>query len=467
MRRLFPALLLLAFLFPVQGASTTAPPYRVRAERVPAYSEDLVGLDSNADLDGTVGFEWALSHGDIHVFCAWQGRATSAGRTGPRYPALAISCPWLVCGPMSQEGLLREASNPLGFSAGSDVFAECTGVRLDGSLPAGPPGFLWMPLPGALGFYSLPCSNGARVCGCFAGIQASAGFRVEGFFSFSKSESEGPGEEWFLSTPVDPGGAIASGGVRLAMDFHGMSLGATAGGSFPESAPSGSFQLLRGSLHEDGFFVEALVGRIDASYRRPDGRDFAAGSGFSGRAGLEGPVSSAKVSYSACVDQPGFAPRPFIQSSEVTGLVLQHSFAAGAGLDLVCRAEAERRISRDCMGTRQETRRWSASLRGTAGSLDTSVSMELNEPGGVGVSLTGTFQETRRSPRLSLESRLEPLAAGGRALTALAGLQLEWKDARLSLESGIEGWAVSRAGVDLVRHVRLSVSWSTRCTMGK
>jgi len=427
----------------------------------------MVSLDSNADLDGTMGFGWALSHGDIRVFCAWQGRATSAGQAGPRYPTLAVSCPWLVCGPLTGEGLLREASNPLGFSAGSDVFAERTGVRVDGSLPAGPPGFLCMPLPGALGFYSLPCSNRARVCGCFAGIQASAGLRVEGFLSFSKSESEESGEEWFLSTPVNPGGAMTSGGLRLAVDFHGLSLGATAGGSFAERAPAGSFQLLHGSWHENAFFAEALVGRIDAAYRRPDGQDFTAGSAFSGSAGLEGQVSSAKVSYSVCVDQPGFAPQPFIESSEVMRLVLQHSFAAGAGLDVVCRAEAEKRISRDCTGTQQETRHWSASLRGKTGSLDTAVSVELNEPGGVGVSLTDALQQTRRSPRISLESRLEPLGQGCPVLTFLAGLQLEWKDARLSLESGVEGWAVSTTPMDMIRHFRLSVSWSTRCTLGK
>ena len=427
----------------------------------------MVSLDSNADLDGTMGFGWVLSRGQFHVFCAWQGRATSAGQAGPRYPALAVSCPWLVCGPLTGEGLLREASNPLGFSAGSDVFAARTGMRLDGSLPAGPPGLLCMPLPGTLGFYSLPCSNGALVRGCFASIQACPGFRVEGFLSLSKSESEGSGEEWFLLTPEDPGGAMTSGGVRIGVDIDGLSLGATVGGSFPERAPSGSFQLLHGSWHQNEFFAEALAGRIEAAYRRPDGRDFAAGSAFSGSAGLEGAANSARVSYAVCVDRPGFAPRPFLPSSEVMGLLLTHSFATGAGLDVICRGQVEERISRDCTGARERTRRWSTSLRGRTGGLDTSAFVELNEPGGIGLSFSSTFQETQRSPRLSLESRLQPLGTESPLLTVLAGLQLEWKDARLSLESGMEEWALSSPAADLARRVRLRVSWSTRCALGK
>jgi hypothetical protein len=93
--------------------------------------------------------------------------------------------------------------------------------------------------------------------------------------------------------------------------------------------------------------------------------------------------------------------------------------------------------------------------------------MALNEPGGIDISLTGALQETSGSPRLSLESRLERLSAGCPVLTVLAGLQLERTDARLSLESGMEEWTISSAAVDMIRHFRLKVSWSTRCVLGK
>jgi len=119
------------------------------------------------------------------------------------------------------------------------------------------------------------------------------------------------------------------------------------------------------------------------------------------------------------------------------------------------------------MGTSQETRCWSGSLKGKTTCMGSDVSVEISRPGGLAVALAGTFQETGRSPRLSLESRLEHLTAGRPVLTALAGLQLEPKDALLVLESGIEDWAVPGAAADALRHFRLKVSWSTRCALGK
>ncbi len=448
MRRLFPGLLFLLSLSPACGEST------------------VLSLESSAGLDAMIDVRCALSHGDLHVFCAWQGCASSADGAETALPTLALSSPWLVFGPLASAGLLREASNPLGFSPGSDVFGERTGARLDGSLPPGDPGLLCMPVPDVLGFFYLPCSNGARACGCFASLQARSGLRVEGFFGCSESRPEPSGEEWFRSRPADPGGVMTSTGARLEADFPGLSLGATLGGSFSEKASPGSFMLLHGSWHGADLFAEALLGRTDAAYRRPGGEASAAGSAFSGSAGIEGTAGMVKVSYAVCLDQPGFAPQPCLSSSEVMGILLEQALAVPAGFVVVFRAEAEKRISRDSMGILQETGRCGAALKGKIGSLEAASGVELNEPGGIDLSLTGAFQETRGSPRFSLESRLERLSARCPLLTFLAALQLERKDVRLSLESGIEGWSVSTTAVDAISHFRLRVSWSTRCALG-
>jgi hypothetical protein len=427
----------------------------------------VVSIDSNADLDAAVGFRCALSHDDIRVFCAWQGCASSADGAESALPALALSTPWLLFGPAAGTGLLREASNPLGFSPGSDVFTERTGVRLDGSLPAGDPGFLCMPVPEVLGFYCLPCPNGARACGCFASLQFRPGLRAEGFLGSSESKSEHSGEEWFRSHPADPGGVVTVTGVRLEVELSGLSLGATLGGSFSERAPPGSFMLLRGSLRGNDLFAEALLGRADATYRRPGGEGLEAGSAFSGSAGIAGRGRSAKVSYAICRDQPGFAPRPCLAGSEIMGIVIEQDLAAAAGFAAVCRAEAEKRINRDPMGIRQESGRCSASLRGKIGSLEAAGRVQLNEPGGIDLSLTGAFQDTGGSPRFSVESRLGRLGAGRPVLTLLAALVLERKDARLSIGPGIEEWTVPSGAREAIRHLRLKVSWSTRHTLGR
>jgi hypothetical protein len=448
-RRLLPAFLFLLGL--------------ARARGDPA----VVSVESSADLDATINFRCALSHDELRILCAWQDCASSDGEAETALPTVALSLPWLLFGPVARAGLLREASNPLGFSAGSSVFAERTGVRLDGSLPAGNPGLLCMPVPDVLGIFCLPCPNGARACGCFASLQSRSGFRAEGFVCGSKSRPEHTGEEWFRSRPADPGGAMTATGVRLGADLPGLSLGATLGGSFSERAPPGSFMLLHGSWHGNDWFAEALLGRTDSTYRRPGGEGSEAGSAFSVSAGIEGPARTAKVSYAICLDQPGFAPRQYLASSEVMGIVLEQALAAASGLAAVCRARAERRISRDSQGNRQQTGRCSAALKGKIRGFEAASCVELNEPGGIDLSLTGAFQETGRSPRFSLESRLERLSAGCPVLTLLAALQLERKDVRLSLESGIEGWTVSTTALDAIRHVRLKVSWGTQCTLGK
>jgi hypothetical protein len=148
-------------------------------------------------------------------------------------------------------------------------------------------------------------------------------------------------------------------------------------------------------------------------------------------------------------------------------MVLEHDFVAAAGLGLSCRAEAEKRISRDPIGIRQETGRCSAMLKGRFGSFEAAAGVDMNDPGGIDLSLSGAFQHSGGSPRLCLEARLERLAAGCPALTALAALRLERRDGTLSLESGIEGCAISTETIDAVKNYRLKVSWSTRCTLGK
>jgi hypothetical protein len=173
-----------------------------------------------------------------------------------------------------------------------------------------------------------------------------------------------------------------------------------------------------------------------------------------------------KVSSAVRVDQPGFAPRPFLAGSETMGIALEQEFLLGAvGFEMVCRAEAEKRTSWDPMGSRQKASRCSAALKGKIGRLEAAARADVNEPGGVDLSLTGAFQEQGGSPRLSVESRLERLSAGCPVMTGLAALQLERKDLSFSLESGFEG--VSLGALDVMRHFRLKVSWSTRCTLGR
>ena len=162
---------------------------------------------------------------------------------------------------------------------------------------------------------------------------------------------------------------------------------------------------------------------------------------FQARSALKEQSTLPSVSYAVCVDQPGFAPRPFVRKQR------GHGTYAGAPF------RGARRIGRDVQdgdgrkdhtGLRWEPGRRPGDCPGPSGAEQEAWTprprCDLNEPGGIGISFTGAFQETRRSPRLCLESRLGSLGDGSMVLTVLAGLHLEWKDARLSLESGMEEW---------------------------
>lgn len=449
MRRLFSILLFLLSLAPARGEST------------------VVSLESSGDLTATIRFRCALSNGTLRLFCAWQDCASTAGGAEAALPTLALSSPWLIFGPVSIAGLLREASNPLGFSSGSDVFVERTGLLLDGSLPPGSPGFLCMPMPDVLGLFCLPCACGALAYGCFVNVQPAAVCRAEGFLTLTESRSESNGEEWFRASPANPGGAVMVTGVRVLLDFPGLSLGTTFGGSLCERSPPGSFWHLHGSWHWNGFFAEAILGSADGTYRRPDGMGSEGVSAFSGSVGIERPASSAKISYSLSLDQPGFAPRPLRAGREAMEIALEQDFAVAAGLDLSCRAEVEKRTTRVPSGARQETGRCSAAVKGTLGGFEADTRVDVNIPGGIDLSLSGAFPRAGGSPRLCLEARVERLAAACPVLTALAALHLERKDSTLTLETGIEGCAISTGTNDAMKYLKLKVSWSTRRVLGK
>ena len=148
-------------------------------------------------------------------------------------------------------------------------------------------------------------------------------------------------------------------------------------------------------------------------------------------------------------------------------IVLEQDFAAAAGLGVSCRAEAEKRITSVPSGDREETGRCSASLKWTCGGLEAGTRVDVNDPGGVDISLSGGYPISGGSPRLCLEARVERLATACPVLTVLAALHLARKDSTLTLESGIEAFPIRTGAGESLKHLTLKVSWSTRCVLGK
>ena len=113
--------------------------------------------------------------------CSLPGRAASLPRGIFRDPSLSgISLSWLRAGTLSAAGLIREAANPLGFAAASEVFREDTSLVLDGSVSSpSRAGILLMPVPGRLGIYCRKATGGGQELGVFASAGISDDVIVE------------------------------------------------------------------------------------------------------------------------------------------------------------------------------------------------------------------------------------------------------------------------------------------------
>lgn len=144
---------------------------------------------------------------------------------------IGLSSPWIHFGPLSPAGSLREACNPLGFLAGSDVFTQRTGFVLDESFPAPPSGALLMPVARSLGVFYRPLDGRGDWAGCMASLLHRPGMSGEGFLSVSDPPSQSAGEKWISSCAPFAGGRILSAGARLFVETGLFGVSATAGTS--------------------------------------------------------------------------------------------------------------------------------------------------------------------------------------------------------------------------------------------
>lgn len=192
---------------------------------------------------------------------------------GSSFPRLlaGVSSSWLRIGPLSPAGALREASHPLGFQAGSDVFVQRTGFVLDASFPAQPSGILLMPLAGTLGVFARELSTGGEWVGCMASVLQIPGVGLEGFVSLSGPPRESMGEEWITECAPFAGGRILSGAARLLADCPPFSMTATFGASRGEMSLPGSFIHVHLAARTGALSFFLLLARADGTYTSPSG----------------------------------------------------------------------------------------------------------------------------------------------------------------------------------------------------
>jgi hypothetical protein len=424
-----------------------------------AHAEQL-SLDSSWELGGPLALRGALELEGTRLFWGCGDCAKALGDLDGASFRFGVSTPWLRAGHLSRAGLLRVAYNPLGFSPQSDVFFEQTGLPLERSLDGGRPGLLLMPLKDVLGLYYMDEGQGAAAYGCFASILSSEGSGVEGFVTFSQPDAQGSGEEWFSSRAPFPGGKLLVAGTRCRISVPGAALSAAVGTSRGGRAGPGGFWQVRGSLLGTGAYATLLVSGMDGLYRTPRGTGFEEAQCFAAAGGISNPSGSASVRYSLTIDQPAPVPHPCRATREELAARIERILARANGIEIAGNLKLDKKVSHDEEGTRQDSSRYAVALRASGRGAEALGGIELLEPDGLAVFLTGIIRGRGRAPHLTLDSRWEARLRESPELTELLTVRLPGPAKSFRVQAGIQGMPLDGTSANLGECVRLKVSWS-------
>jgi hypothetical protein len=392
-------------------------------------------LDTSLSWARDVGFAAHVSDGTFGSFLQWHDSLEDLSRG---VTAFGARLPWILVGPLAPAGLFREAANPFGFAPASRVFSERTGFQLDDSGSPGGLGMVCMPVPDVLGLYCRLLRGGLPEYGFFASLLAETGFGAEGLLCFSSPPPGAFGEDWFRPAGPFPGGSLLISAGRCMIVLPGLAMEAGASASFGERVEPGLAWHVQASARGPRAQAALVFSRAEGAAVEPGGGMPVAECQFGFSAGVASAQGSAKLGYTITVDRPGFVPGRFRRTAEKLTLALEQSLLHAAGLQLVARADAEKRVERDECGAREEDTgsRWS--LAGRARAFEAAAGMAVEEGEGIGVFLSGFLPRAGAFPRVSLAVRLDRLDGGRPELSASGSVRLEWDGCSLSLEPGID-----------------------------
>ena len=437
------------YLHCVQRAALARAFALAAAIRIPALP--LVGgIESTYEWPGTLSLRCEISGGDSRI----QLLVPADGA-----PAVGAAFPWLRLGPLAPSGLLREAANPLGYSAGSDVFVEPTRLLLDMSIPCGGIGFLFMPADESLGLFWRESTEGIGQVGFFASVVPGTGLRGEGFLSVSRPQPECTGEGWYATSLPYPGGMLFVAATRLLGEIPPGVLSATIGASAGENVAPASFLHLQLSAEAPGARASLLFGRVDRAYRSPSGSSSANCLEAAGAFAFAFPVGSASLRCSLFLRQPGFAPSLFIGTVEKVEIGFERVLARESGGFASAGIEAAKSVTRDPRGTRTDWALCGVTAKGRWGRFELESRASLELPGRLEVDFAAAFSAARSETRVSFDVGISVPSSGAPALTATASLKRRGRDSAISLKAGIGGFS---PGEDPGDRLRLEVSWSAR-----
>ncbi len=427
----------------------------------PVVHADPVSVDISS------AFDWSrellarcvLSEGDYRIVLA--GRSVPGGETGANEARVlaGLSSSWIRIGPLSPAGVLREACNPLGFQAGSDVFVQRSGFVVDSSFPAQSAGALVMPIARSLGAFYRQLPDGGEWVGCMASAFQRQGASLEGFISLARPPCESMGEEWIADSAPFAGGRILTSAARILAESRPFGMTATLGASLPETSLPGGFFNLHLWARTEGLKLFFLLSKADSTYISPSGDHSPDAGSVSAALLLDDAGGSADVRFSRSVRQLPFAPHSFLAGRTEAGFRAEKSLATAADALFSVRVEGGRIIHEDPEGARDASARCSAaaSFRISPVSLESGIA--CSDIDGLSVKLTAGSVMDRRGSRVAFEADAFHLDGGMQAFSTLFSLRFARKSFSLALQAGLADVRFLAVQEDLRKGLRLSLQW--------
>jgi hypothetical protein len=413
-----------------------------------------IGLDGRVDLDGTLAMRVGAETGQVRAVFLYQGRNPSADcfRGG-------FSCPWLRAGPLSPAGLLRETENPCGYSAGSGVFEERTGLSLDASLPPiRSPALLLEPLPRHLGVFYRTADGGYDTrMGGFAALDASLFLSVEALVEFSRPSEGSMGDAWYARYTPYPGGLLVHAAGRTVWRMRPFTLTLSGGVSGYRRGPGGSFLNSQLAVGDEGLGADFLFSLAAKEYVTLDGggsRDWLAAGG---KLYVIGPAGSAILRGSLALAQEECAPHPYLATSWDFNAVLEKSLREEDSSAPRLLAEGEASYDFDAEGEKTPRKTFELGLAWMGGAGESSLKAGY---GTAGPKLSSCLRLGDRTVSCSVDAR----AVFGETrtlMTALIGGRIAKQRSALSFQAGVRELPLAEGTRDFYRRFHASLDWQT------
>jgi hypothetical protein len=319
-----------------------------------------------------------------------------------------------------------------------------------------------MPVPGYCGVFCRLGRSGDTEYGAFGRLPLGTAAAAECAVLASRPDPAAAPEDWFLARSPFPGGDLTHFAARFVLDSPSLDFSCAAGVSSARFAAPGAFSSLwlRGRLPElEGAL---LLSGATPGYRAPDGTDTIVASRLSGtvRLGRSRCGGAIEAGFSFAAAEPGFSPGREIPTKNVMRAAFSRENAVGSVCPVSLLVDAEKEISRDSNGVRNETSRCGARAGFSTRLMDLAAGAGVSDQEGVDLFGSLNVMPSTRF-RLGVEAKGCRLGTRGPAGSMIMRLAVQGAERSAALVAGLEDYplngGISRPVAEFLT-VRLSCS---------